>query len=107
MFLHPVEDGPANRSYGLQVARLAGVPADTLRQAQRYFARLDKFNARDDAQHDLFATSPPVPERSAWRVVGALEARLAALDPDTLSPRDALAALYELKRLAGEDGPTR
>ena len=56
VFLHEVEEGPANRSYGLQVARLAGVPADTLKQAQRYFARLDKFNARDDAQHDLFAT---------------------------------------------------
>ena len=55
VFLHAVADGPANRSYGLQVAQLAGVPADTLRQAQRYFARLDKFNARDDAQHDLFA----------------------------------------------------
>ncbi len=57
VFLHEVEEGPANRSYGLQVARLAGVPADTLKQAQRYFARLDKFNARDDAQHDLFATT--------------------------------------------------
>ena len=57
VFLHHVEDGPANRSYGLQVARLAGVPADTLKQAQRYFARLDKFNARDDAQHDLFASA--------------------------------------------------
>ncbi|HEX6137383.1 MAG TPA: DNA mismatch repair protein MutS [Casimicrobiaceae bacterium] len=98
VFLHQVEDGPANRSYGLQVARLAGVPADTLKQAQRYFARLDKFNARDDAQHDLFAsagaaTAPPPNLRAT-----ELEALLAALDPDTLSPRDALAALYELKR---------
>jgi DNA mismatch repair protein MutS len=103
VFLHQVEDGPANRSYGLQVARLAGVPADTLRQAQRYFARLDKFNARDDAQHDLFASpsgdpagATPPPSRTQ-----ELEACLAALDPDALTPREALVALYELKRLLG------
>ena len=105
VFLHHVEDGPANRSYGLQVARLAGVPADTLRHAQRYFARLDKFNVRDDAQHDLFAA----PSATATDPVGSsdssdLQARLAALDPDAMSPRDALAALYELKRLATGDG---
>jgi DNA mismatch repair protein MutS len=97
VFLHAVEDGPANRSYGLQVAKLAGVPQDALRLAQRYFARLDKFHVRDDAQHDLFAEigvggvseAPPTP----------LEARLRALDPDAMSPREALEALYALKRL--------
>jgi DNA mismatch repair protein MutS len=104
VFLHHVEDGPANRSYGLQVARLAGVPADTLRQAQRYFARLDKFNVRDDAQHDLFAAPPAAATTAAERNDSSdLEARLAALDPDAMSPRDALAALYELKRLASGD----
>ncbi|MGE5089782.1 MAG: DNA mismatch repair protein MutS [Candidatus Levyibacteriota bacterium] len=95
VFLHHVEDGAANRSYGLQVARLAGIPPDTLRQAQRYFARLDKFNIRDDAQHDLFAPAPaaqPAPPTE-------IEARLAALDPDTLSPRDALEAIYQLRKL--------
>jgi len=98
VFLHHVEDGPANRSYGLQVARLAGVPADTLRKAQRYFARLDKFNVRDDAQHDLFAASSSVrTEEGPW---AELAAKIAALDPDGLSPREAHAALYELKRLA-------
>jgi DNA mismatch repair protein MutS len=99
VFLHQVEDGPANRSYGLQVARLAGVPADTLKQAQRYFARLDKFNARDDAQHDLFASAGSTAESAPGARSGELESRLAALDPDALSPRDALAALYELKGL--------
>ncbi|HET7136067.1 MAG TPA: DNA mismatch repair protein MutS [Casimicrobiaceae bacterium] len=97
VFLHAVEDGPANRSYGLQVAKLAGVPQDALRLAQRYFARLDKFHVRDDAQHDLFAEigvggvseAPPTP----------LEARLRALDADAMSPREALEALYALKRL--------
>jgi len=105
VFLHQVEDGPANRSYGLQVARLAGVPADTLKQAQRYFARLDKFNARDDAQHDLFTAADagqPAPAAAKDVRLAELEAKLAALDPDNLSPRDALAALYELKRSAHE-----
>ena len=104
VFLHHVEDGPANRSYGLQVARLAGVPADTLRQAQRYFARLDKFNVRDDAQHDLFApATPAVGERTQRTRTARIEAKLAELDLDGMSPRDALAALYELKRLAAPD----
>jgi DNA mismatch repair protein MutS len=82
-----------------------------VKQAQRYFARLDKFNRRDDAQHDLFATaanagagaqpdagraSEPHRERD-----DALRARLRELDPDALSPREALAALYELRKLAG------
>jgi len=117
VFLHQVEDGPANRSYGLQVARLAGVPADTVKQAQRYFARLDKFNRRDDAQHDLFATaaiagpdsnsasssgaaSTAAPWDSHLASRDAIRARLRELDPDALSPRDALAALYALKKLA-------
>jgi DNA mismatch repair protein MutS len=110
VFLHQVEDGPANRSYGLQVARLAGVPSDTVKQAQRNFARLVKFNRRDDAQHDLFATtanSEAASESNASRtsVSGpdrddVIHARLRELDPDALSPRDALAALYELKKLA-------
>ena len=104
VFLHQVADGPANRSYGLQVARLAGVPADTLKQAQRYFARLDKFNARDDAQHDLFTAADPPrsPAAANGTRLAELETKLAALDPDSLSPRDALAALYELKRAARE-----
>jgi DNA mismatch repair protein MutS len=101
VFLHQVEEGPANRSYGLQVARLAGVPADTLRQAQRYFARLDKFNRRDDAQHDLFADASGNAASAHEPRSGELEARLAALDPDALSPREALAALYELRKIAG------
>jgi DNA mismatch repair protein MutS len=91
----------------LQVARLAGVPADTVRQAQRYFARLDKFNRRDDAQHDLFAMAAnsgsdartAAPE-SHVASADAIRARLRELEPDALSPRDALAALYELKKLA-------
>ena len=97
VFLHEVAEGPADRSYGLQVAKLAGVPADAIRQARAYLARLDRFSARRDAHGDLFAaadarTASPEP------VSAALD-RLAVLDPDALSPREAQEALYELKRL--------
>ncbi|MCC6868062.1 MAG: DNA mismatch repair protein MutS, partial [Burkholderiales bacterium] len=86
----------------LQVAKLAGVPADTVRQARAYLARLDQFNARRDGQQDLFA-APDVAmsgENEASRRTAQVAERLAAIDPDALSPREALEALYELKRLA-------
>jgi DNA mismatch repair protein MutS len=98
VFLHAVEDGPANQSYGLQVAKLAGVPAEALRQARAFLARLDQFSVRRDTQADLFGTAAPQAEPA--RPDAPVLDRLAALDPDALSPRDAHAALYELKRLA-------
>jgi DNA mismatch repair protein MutS len=98
VFLHEVAEGPADRSYGLQVAKLAGVPADAIRQARAYLARLDRFSVRRDAHGDLFA---PADARAAPpEMVPAALDRLAALDPDALSPREAHEALYELKRLA-------
>jgi DNA mismatch repair protein MutS len=99
VFLHAVEDGPANQSYGLQVAKLAGVPSDAVRQARAFLSRLDHFSARRDDHGDLFSASPPPAE--PLRADSPVLDRLAALDPDALSPRDAHAALYELKRLAG------
>ena len=104
VFLHAVAEGPANRSYGLQVAKLAGVPADAIRRARQYLARLDKFNAATATQHDLFAPAAQatLPDESAPSFdAGGLAERLASLDPDTMTPRDALAALYELKKLIG------
>jgi DNA mismatch repair protein MutS len=98
VFLHAVEDGPANQSYGLQVAKLAGVPAEALRQARAFLARLDQFSVRRDIQSDLFGGATPLVEPA--RPDAPVLDRLAALDPDALSPRDAHAALYELKRLA-------
>jgi len=101
VFLHAVADGAASKSYGLQVARLAGLPAETVRQARNHLARLDQFSTQRDGQRDLFAvgettSTSPAPRESA------LAAQLAALDPDALSPREALQKLYELKRLAGD-----
>jgi len=106
VFLHAAEDGPANRSYGLQVAKLAGVPADAIRRAKGYLARLDKFSAVGAAQADMFA--PPGvaaraddPPSSVPLEATAIAARLGDLDPDTMTPRDAHAALYELRKLLG------
>ncbi len=104
VFLHAAADGPASRSYGLQVAKLAGVPGEVVRRAKAYLARIDRFTATQHVQADLFAT--PEPPRSVDPVADdggagrALRERVAALDPDALAPRDALALLYELKRIA-------
>ena len=102
VFLHAVAEGPANRSYGLQVARLAGVPAETIRHARTYLARLDQFSARSKEQHDLFAPSAPATASGDPRAQ-ALFDHVAALDPDALTPRDAHAALYAIKRLVEPD----
>ena len=104
VFLHAVADGPANRSYGLQVAKLAGVPAEAIRRARSYLARLDKFNAATATQHDLFAPAADATEPtgdSSSANANAIVAQLWALDPDAMTPRDALAALYELRKLLG------
>ncbi len=98
VFLHAVEEGPANQSYGLQVARLAGVPATVIRGARTHLARLDNFSARRDG--DLFgAIAPPADPAPAD---SGLRDRLKSLDPDAMSPRDAHDILYELKRLADD-----
>jgi DNA mismatch repair protein MutS len=99
VFMHAVAEGPASRSFGLAVAKLAGVPAETVRQARSYLARLDAFARAGDGQHDLFAAELPAHDEGAARTREVAE-RLARLDPDALSPREALDALYELKRLA-------
>ena len=101
VFLHAVEDGPANRSYGLSVAKLAGVPAETIRKAKAYLARLDQFSARTDHQGDLFSGPPSTSAGEPSEPTGdAVLERLRALDPDAMSPREALDALYALKKLA-------
>ena len=98
VFLHAVEDGPANRSYGLQVAKLAGVPATVIRGARTHLARLDRFSVHHDG--DLFAAAEPHAAPPA--TASALRDRVAAIDPDALSPREAHDILYELRRLADD-----
>jgi DNA mismatch repair protein MutS len=97
VFLHEVADGPASRSFGVQVAKLAGVPPDTVRQAQKYLQRIDRFSVRDGPQAELFDASAAASDAAAAQ---PLLDELARLDPDALSPRDAHAALYALKKLA-------
>jgi DNA mismatch repair protein MutS len=99
VFLHEVQPGPASRSYGVQVARLAGMPAAIVRQARSALEALEAHQRAADAQVDLFAAPPPAaaPTASPW--ASELSDALADIDPDSLSPREALDALYRLKKL--------
>jgi DNA mismatch repair protein MutS len=97
VFLHHIQEGPANRSFGLQVAKLAGIPGPVLKAAGDKLRELEESAPAEPGpapaaipatpQVDLFATAAPHP------AVDALE----ALDVDGLSPREALQKLYELK----------
>lgn len=97
VFLHEIQPGPASRSYGVQVAKLAGMPAAVLNHARHTLEALEARDEADKAQVDLFA-APPMPE-SALQAT-PVEDALAQLNPDALSPREALEALYQLKKLA-------
>jgi DNA mismatch repair protein MutS len=94
VFLHSVRSGPANQSYGLHVAELAGVPRAIVAEARAYLRALERHQR---------STAPPGPQQElgfdadASRLAG-LKKRLAGLDVDTLSPRAALDLLYELVR---------
>jgi DNA mismatch repair protein MutS len=96
VFMHQIEAGPASKSYGIAVARLAGVPGAVVSHARHALGALEAQQIEARAQVDLFAAPPelPAPEQSP-----ALKA-LADIDPDTLSPREALEALYRLKTIA-------
>jgi DNA mismatch repair protein MutS len=96
VFLHHIEPGPASRSYGLQVARLAGVPGTVVNHAKHALAALEDHSAAAQTQVDLFAPPPP----SADPEPSPVDQALAAIDPDALTPRDALEALYRLKKLS-------
>ena len=93
IFLHAVKPGPANQSYGLQVAALAGVPREVIRRARSYLASLETHAQSDGPQASLPLTAPMElpPDNDALR--DALD----ELDPDGMTPREALEALYRLK----------
>ncbi len=96
VFLHEIQPGPASRSYGIHVARLAGVPAPVLNHARHALSALEERANEGETQVDLFA---PPPESEAPGT-SPVEAALQDIHPDALSPREALDALYQLKRLA-------
>jgi DNA mismatch repair protein MutS len=102
VFLHAVKPGPANQSYGLQVASLAGVPPTVIRRARQYLAALETHQRADHPQTQLPFTSAPEPEPQPEP--DHLAETLDRIDPDGLSPREALDALYELKRLRDDHG---
>jgi DNA mismatch repair protein MutS len=95
VFLHEIQPGPASRSYGIQVAKLAGMPTGVVNHARHALAALEKHQEQSREQVDLFAPPPAAEAAAPSRV----EAALSALDPDALTPRDALDALYTLKKL--------
>jgi DNA mismatch repair protein MutS len=122
VFLHEVRDGPASRSYGLQVARLAGLPPPVIRAASQLLGELEARARAHDDQLDLFA----MPQEAASGLIGLVEqgpgapapaptrdgmpgramqalARLREIDPDALSAREALELLYELRAQVDED----
>jgi DNA mismatch repair protein MutS len=112
VFLHAVKDGPANRSYGLQVAQLAGVPRDVIAQARQYLealeAQRDQHNAANAsgaraAQREL-PLFPALPTIAKPSPADPLRAAVEAIDPDELSPKAALETLYRLRKLLPSSG---
>ncbi len=104
VFMHAVKDGPANRSFGLQVAALAGLPKAVIADAKQTLADLERgqhgaatkpgrAGGSASPQPDLF-TAPSTDPRTT-RLCDAVH----ALDPDALTPRDALEAIYRMKAL--------
>ncbi|MFN4265432.1 MAG: DNA mismatch repair protein MutS [Aquabacterium sp.] len=112
VFLHELQHGPASRSYGVQVARLAGMPHTLIRQARTTLEALEAKQRESDEQIDLFAQvdaplnydigsvgttlAAPVGEALSEAEAQTLSL-LASIDPDALTPREALDALYKLK----------
>jgi DNA mismatch repair protein MutS len=95
IFLHTVKEGPANQSYGLQVAALAGVPQKVITAARRYLRELERRSAaahEPRPQQELLLEVPAEPVEH--EVVGAVR----ALDPDAMTPKEALEAIYALKK---------
>ena len=100
VFLHRVEPGPADRSYGIHVAHLAGIPKEVVRAARRHLQELEKQLRPAGAHPDLFAADAA--NAPAQATHSPIVAALDALDPDALSPKEALEALYRLKSLADD-----
>jgi DNA mismatch repair protein MutS len=95
--MHAVKDGPANRSFGLQVAALAGLPKAVIADAKRTLQALEAGTPPASAH----ATQPASPQLGLFApsLPSAIEDALRAIEPDALSPREALDALYRLKKL--------
>ncbi|MDV7141266.1 DNA mismatch repair protein MutS [Tropicimonas sp. TH_r6] len=109
IFLHEVRDGAADRSYGVQVARLAGLPASVVERARVVLDQLEKGDREGGKRQlaliddlPLFSAVPPAPAPAAKTAPSAIVERLDEVLPDELSPREALSLIYDLKALARE-----
>ncbi|MCB1380639.1 MAG: DNA mismatch repair protein MutS, partial [Alphaproteobacteria bacterium] len=108
VFLHEVRKGAADRSYGVQVARLAGLPDAVIARAREVLDMLERGDQGQRGAKSLIDDLPlfaAVPQRAAAKAApasSAVEARLKDIHPDALTPRDALGLLYELRDLLGE-----
>ncbi|MDO5070314.1 MAG: DNA mismatch repair protein MutS [Neisseria zoodegmatis] len=111
VFLHHIEPGPASKSYGIAVAKLAGLPARALKSAHKHLNELEAQAAANRPQMDIFNMMPSENEDTAWEENEtppeppaapnpALEA-LQTVNPDELTPREALDWIYKLKGMAG------
>ncbi|MBW3886146.1 DNA mismatch repair protein MutS [Neisseria meningitidis] len=110
VFLHQIQPGPAGKSYGIAVAKLAGLPVRALKSAQKHLNELENQAAANRPQLDIFSTMPSekgdepnvgnfVDKAEEKHFEGILAAALEKLDPDSLTPREALSELYRLKDL--------
>jgi len=106
VFLHEVVPGAADRSYGIQVAKLAGLPAAVIERAKLVLAELEAQDRVSPSQRliddlPLFAASrSPSPAQPSDPAADAVLAALASLNPDDMSPKQALEALYALEQTA-------
>ena len=104
IFLHEVREGAADRSYGVQVARLAGLPASVIERAKVVLDALEKGDREGGKQATLiddlplFRAAPPAPPQKPK--TSAVEERLKDIHPDELTPMEALKLIYEIKGLA-------
>lgn len=99
VFMHAVKDGAADRSFGLQVAALAGLPKTTLQQARRRLAELEQ-RGRETHASDMAPQALDAPQQfGLFAAPSAAQEALAAIDPDELTPKQALESLYRLKAL--------
>lgn len=100
IFLHEVKPGPASQSYGLQVAKLAGIPAPVIQNARKYLQKLEAGKALHSSPN-----KPQSPKQNQQELFAALPHpivdKLSKLDLDSLSPREALAVLYEIQGCLG------
>jgi len=95
VFLHSVNEGAASQSYGLQVAALAGVPNSVIRAAKKQLFKLEQNSAAQNPQGDLFDKKPEIPKPEDHPALLLLR----NLHPDELSPKEALEAIYHLRKL--------